>query len=309
MNRGTSLEISSALLRLLSEETSMPIIEMRIASHTFQAFRSITETRPDSISYLNGELNSAHSYSNLQGLLICDPTFVEKIQFLNQATSFVIVEDPKYFFALLFDKIGLFDSDEGLARHADNSHEWIDPSTQVAESARIHANVVIGKNCVISDGVTIHKSTQIGDNVRIKANSVIGGEGFGYAVRRGFSPLRIPHLGGVIIGDNVHIGSCNTIDRGTFGNTLISRDVKIDNGVQVAHNVTIGERTIVTAHVEFSGSVTVGNDCWIAPNASIREKITIGDNVLVGIGSVVVKNIESNLVVAGVPARTIRKQN
>ncbi len=303
------MEIGPTFLKELSKEISMPIIQMKLTAHSFEEFRSVNDTKQGSISYLNTELNSHDTYSKLQGLIVCNSNFLMKIHLLNDQASFVIVEDPKYFFALLYEKLSVVDHGDELMNYTASNHQSIDPSAIVARSARIHKSVVIGKNCVISDGVTIHKSTVIGDNVRIKDNSVVGGVGFGYAVRKGFPPLRIPHVGGVVIGDNVHIGSCNTIDRGTFGNTLIARDVKIDNGVQVAHNVTIGERTIITAHVEISGSVTVGIDCWIAPNVSIREKISIGDNVLIGIGSVVVKNIDSNLVVAGIPAKPIRNQN
>jgi len=309
MGKDISLEVSPAILKVLSEEISMPIIEVRLASRSFQEFRSITDTRPGSISYLKSELSLPSSYSNLQGLILCNTSFLKDSQLLNDQASYIIVEDPKYFFASLYEKIRTVQSGDGLMKYSAITHQSIHSSVIVGESARIHPSVVIGKNCVISDGVIIHKSTIIGDNVHIKGNSVVGGAGFGYAVRKGYPPLRIPHMGGVVINDNVHIGSCNTIDRGTFGDTLISRDVKIDNGVQVAHNVIIGERSIITAHVEISGSVTIGNDCWVAPNVSIREKITIGDNVLIGIGSVVVKNIESNLVVAGAPARPIRNQN
>lgn len=304
-----SLEISPTLLKDLSKEISMPIIDMKLVGSSFHEFRSITDTTQESISYLIGDLDSSESYSSLQGLIICHPTFQIYAQLLNVRTSFVVVEDPKYFFALLYEKISSADHGNKLLEYNIGIHKSIDPSAIIADSARIHETVVVGKNCIISDGVTIYKSTIIGDNVLIKDNSVVGGSGFGYAVRKGFPPLRIPHIGGVVIHDNVHIGSCNTIDRGTFGNTFLARDVKIDNGVQVAHNVKIGERTIVTAHVEISGSVTVGSDCWIAPNVSIREKIMIGDNVLIGIGSVVVKNIESGLVVAGSPARAIRNRN
>jgi UDP-3-O-[3-hydroxymyristoyl] glucosamine N-acyltransferase len=135
---------------------------------------------------------------------------------------------------------------------------------------------------------------------------VIGNKGFGYATRLGYPPISIPHLGGVRIGNFVEIGSSVTIDRGTFKDTIIGNFSKIDNGVHIAHNVEIGERSLVTAHVEISGSTKIGSDTWIAPNVSIVQKVNIGNNCLIGIGSVVTNNIPDNTVAYGNPARIIR---
>jgi len=121
--------------------------------------------------------------------------------------------------------------------------------------------------------------------------------------------MAMPSLGGIIIGDNVFVGSNCTIDQGTFSNTIISSDVKIDNGVHIAHNVIISPRTIITAHVEISGSTKIGSDTYIAPNVCIREGLEIGNNVFLGIGSTVVKDIPDNAVAFGSPARIMRFQN
>jgi UDP-3-O-[3-hydroxymyristoyl] glucosamine N-acyltransferase len=116
-------------------------------------------------------------------------------------------------------------------------------------------------------------------------------------------------LGNVIIGNGVEIGSNTAIDRATFGSTVVEDFVKIDNGVHIAHNCRVGKRTLVIAHAELSGSVIVGHDSWIAPNVSIKESVKIGNNVIVGIGSVVLKDLPDNAVAFGVPAKIIRYQN
>ena len=147
------------------------------------------------------------------------------------------------------------------------------------------------------------ENTRIGANVTIKPNTTIGGDGFGYATRIGYPPMKIPHFGGVIVGNNVDIGSSVSIDRGVFVNTIISDSVKIDNGVHIAHNVVVGERSLIIAHSEVSGRVVIGNVVWMAPNVSIREKLKIGNRAFVGLGSVVTKDVEEDSIVFGVPAK------
>jgi UDP-3-O-[3-hydroxymyristoyl] glucosamine N-acyltransferase len=191
----------------------------------------------------------------------------------------------------------------------DNQISEIDQTVSLSSDVYIGRNVSIGKDSVIFPGVKILSGTIIGHHVTVKPNSVIGGSGFGYATLKGLPPLRIPHLGNVVIGNYVEIGSNVTIDRATFGSTVIRDYVKFDNSVHVGHNCFIGERTLVTAHAELSGSVTIGEDVWLAPNVAIKEGIKIGNNALVGIGSVVLKDVPENAVVFGVPAKVIRFQN
>jgi UDP-3-O-[3-hydroxymyristoyl] glucosamine N-acyltransferase len=301
--------ITTSEMDELLDLLKMPPLKMRVANVHLEEFTSIDDTTLGGVSYLDSGYQLKIPLSTLQGFVIFNSELVNQIPNLNSETSYVFVDEPRYLFAYLFSRFQPPKSVAQLKQYSRATHKFIHPSVDIAPSARIQSNVHIGMNSVIGEGVCIHDSTVIGKNVKIKDTSVIGGSGFGYAVRRGYKPLRIPHMGGVIIGDGVDIGSCSTIDRGTFGNTVLSNDVKIDNGVHIAHNSKIGERTIITAHAEISGGVNVGQDCWIAPNASIREKVIIGDNVLIGIGSVVIRNVESNLVVAGVPARQIRNKD
>ncbi len=187
-----------------------------------------------------------------------------------------------------------------------------DFASEIHPSVKIGKNVVIEDGCYISEGVVlehnvvVHAGTRIGKNSRIRSCSSIGGDGFGFERMEDGTPLRFPHLGGVVIGENVEIGSLNSVAKGTLSNTVINDFVKTDNLVHIAHNCIIGKKTLITASAQFSGGVTVGESAWIGPNSSIIQKITIGDNSFIGLGSVVTKNVPENTVVAGNPARRIR---
>jgi len=147
-----------------------------------------------------------------------------------------------------------------------------------------------------------------GSNVHIGLNCSIGGEGFGN-IRddKDGSWVRFPHYGNVILENNVLLGDNNTITRGTLGDTIIGQGVKTDCGVHIAHNSVIGNNCMFAAHAMVSGGVTMGENCWIGPSSSIIHKARIGDNVFIGIGSNVIKDIPDNVVVAGNPAKIIKK--
>jgi UDP-3-O-[3-hydroxymyristoyl] glucosamine N-acyltransferase len=195
----------------------------------------------------------------------------------------------------------------------------------IAESARLGNNVsigqnvmigeysVIGSNVVIGDGTEIRHHVVIGDNTvigrecLIKSNTVIGEEGFGFERDEQGRPIRIPHLGTVIIGNSVELGALNTVMRGTINDTIIGDHVKTDDHVHIGHNVRIGRGCLITACSEISGSVDIGEMTWLGPNCSVMNGIEIGANVFVGLGTVVNKSVESGVVIAGSPARILRK--
>ena len=178
-------------------------------------------------------------------------------------------------------------------------------NTSIAAGAVISENVRIGNNCIIEPNVFIHPGTVIGNNVYIKACAVIGGNGFGYVKSPDGSFDHVPHFGRVIIEDNVHIGSNTCIDRGSLSDTIIRKGVKIDNLVHIAHNVEIGEHTLVIACAMVAGSVKIGSNAWIAPAASIKNGLTIGSGTTVGMASLVLKSVEDGKTVAGVPAKEL----
>ncbi|MDP9881372.1 UDP-3-O-[3-hydroxymyristoyl] glucosamine N-acyltransferase [Variovorax boronicumulans] len=171
----------------------------------------------------------------------------------------------------------------------------------IGRDVRIGSRTVIGNHVVIADGVTI------GDDCHVKSHAVIGESGFGFEPDEEGIPLRMLHLGDVVIGDRVEIGNFNTVCRATLGSTIVESDSKFDDHVHVAHNCRIRRGAILTACAEISGGVDVGEFAWIGPNASVIQKVTIGKRALVGIGAVVTKSVPDGFVVAGNPARVLRR--
>ena len=177
----------------------------------------------------------------------------------------------------------------------------------VGDRVSLMAGVVLGDHVIIGDdvliypNVTILERCQIGNRVIIHAGSVIGRDGFGFAPD-GDRYFKIPQVGIVKIDDNVEIGAANTIDRATFGVTWIKRGVKTDNLVHIAHNVVVGENTVIVAQVGISGSVTIGSHVTLAGQVGVAGHITIGDNVTVGAQSGVAKSIPAGETMSGTPA-------
>ncbi len=192
-------------------------------------------------------------------------------------------------------------------------------SAVIEKGAKIGKNVSIGANCFISKDVEIGDETRIHHNVIIlgavrigkrcvvKSGAVLGEEGFGFEYDDNKEPLHFPHIGEVIIGNNVFIGSNTTIERATMDATIVCDNVKIDDLVQIGHNSTIYDNTMIMAGTIICGGVLIGKNCWIAPNVSIKQKLKIGDNACVGLGSVVIRDVLSGATVAGVPAKELKK--
>ena len=169
----------------------------------------------------------------------------------------------------------------------------------------IEHDVVIGNDCVIGSQVIL-KNTIIGNNVVIQDNSKIGLKGFGFIPLKNKN-FKIPHIGRVLIDNNVEIGSSCTIDRGSVDDTEIGNNTYLDNQVHVAHNVKIGSDCMIAGQVGFAGSSTIGNNVSIGGQAGISGHLKIGNNVKIGGGSGVVKDIEDNQIVMGYPAVPIKQ--
>jgi|LSQX01.1.fsa_nt_gb UDP-3-O-[3-hydroxymyristoyl] glucosamine N-acyltransferase len=178
----------------------------------------------------------------------------------------------------------------------------IGDNTIVGFSVYIGHFTKIGKDSIIYPHVIIRERVTIGDRVIIHPGTVIGGDGFGFATVKGVHH-KIPQIGTVVIGNDVEIGSNVTIDRARFNKTYIGNGVKIDNLAQIAHNVSIGDNTIVVAQVGVAGSTTIGKNVIIAGQAGITGHILIGDNSIIGAKAGVTKNIPPNTHVTGFPAR------
>lgn len=171
----------------------------------------------------------------------------------------------------------------------------------------IGENCKIGRNVLIYAQVTVYENVEIGDNCIVHSGAVIGADGFGY-VKEGNRNLKIPHIGKVIIEEDVEIGANTTIDRATMGETRIGKGTKIDNLVQIAHNVQIGENSIIVAQVGLSGSVKIGKNVTLAGQAGVADHIRIGDNATIAAQAGVIGNVPPNRVYSGYPARPHGKQ-
>ena len=162
-------------------------------------------------------------------------------------------------------------------------------------------NVNVGNNVIIFAGAKIYSETIIGNNCTIHSGSVIGADGFGYAPNEDGTYNKIPHIGNVIIEDNVDIGANSTIDRATLGSTIIRTGVKIDNQVQIAHNVEIGRNTVIAAQTGIAGSTKIGSNGMFGGQVGIVGHLTIGNNVRIQAQSGVASNIKDNEVLQGSP--------
>ena len=154
--------------------------------------------------------------------------------------------------------------------------------TKIYENAFIGDDVTIGKYCIIYPGACIYPGTVIGDNVTIHANAVIGCDGFGYAPLEDGTWKKIEHTGNVIIEDNVEIGGCAGIDRSQMGSTIIRKGCKIDNHCQIAHNVEIGQNTVMAAMTGIAGSTKIGEHCIFGGQVGIAGHLTVADNTSFG---------------------------
>ncbi len=189
-----------------------------------------------------------------------------------------------------------------------NSFTTIFHNTEIKENSYIGSNSSIGPNVIINKNVVIHDNVSISnaiimDNCIIKSGARIGGAGFGFEMK---TKQKINHSGNVIIGKNSSIGSNTTIDRAVFDSTIVGEFSNIDNLVQIAHNVNIGDFAVIAAQVGIAGSTKIGNYVKIGGQTGISGHLVIGDNVSIAGKSGVTKNISSNAIIAGFPAKDIK---
>ena len=245
------------------------------------------------------------------------------IEQLPKSTVPILVENTYKSFAILSNLFSSTIESNGII----SEHSICHSNSTIKQNVQINPFVEIGDNCKINENVIIHSNSQIGPNVIIGANSiiysnsnlqnciigsnciiksgaVIGGTGFGFDPK---SKIRINHFGNVVIGDNCNIGSNTTIDRAVFDSTVISKNSFIDNLVQIAHNVIIGEEAIIAAQTGIAGSTVIGDNVIIGGQAGIAGHLIIGRNVQIAAKSGVTKNIADNSIVAGFPAIDIKK--
>jgi UDP-3-O-[3-hydroxymyristoyl] glucosamine N-acyltransferase len=290
-------------------------------SQLISGFDKIEEGKPGSISFLSNPKYESYLYETKATAVI-----VSKDLELKQAVqaNLILVADPYVAFTILLQKYQEMTAERetGISVHAIiesgvtvgksvfvgrftsiNTPGSIGDSTSIYNNVSIGKNVQIGDNCIIYPGVVIYNDTIIGNNVVIHSNAVIGSDGFGHAPQADGSFKAIPQLGNVVIEDNVSIGANSTIDRATMGSTFIRSGVKIDNLVQIAHNVDIGANTAIAAQTGISGSTKIGENCLIAGQVGIAGHLTIAPKTIITGRAGVTKSIkQAGQVIGGYPA-------
>ena len=178
----------------------------------------------------------------------------------------------------------------------------IGKNTKIYPNSFIGDNSRIGDNCTIFAGVKIYSETEIGNNCTIHAGAILGSDGFGFAPNKKGEFNKVPQTGNVVIEDNVDVGAGSTIDRATLGSTIIRSGVKLDNQIQIAHNVEIGKNTVIAAQTGIAGSSKVGENCMIGGQVGISGHLNLGNNLKIQAQSGISKNLKDGEAVQGSPA-------
>ncbi|MFN8671426.1 MAG: UDP-3-O-(3-hydroxymyristoyl)glucosamine N-acyltransferase [Candidatus Sericytochromatia bacterium] len=226
-------------------------------------------------------------------------------KYIDKDYTFLISKNPKFD---LIKLLNLFKLEYEFKNSKISELSYIGKNVVIKENVTIFPYVYIGDNSFIDENTIIYPNTSIlhssiiGKNVIINANCVIGSDGYGFVQDKNNNHHKIPQIGNVIIEDDVEIGSGVCIDRAMIGSTIIKKGCKIDNMVHIAHNVKIGERTLIVAQAGIAGSTKIGNDCIIAGQAGVAGHLVLGDKTIVMAKAGVTKNFESGKI-SGFPAR------
>jgi UDP-3-O-[3-hydroxymyristoyl] glucosamine N-acyltransferase len=284
----------------------------------------IDDARPGTLAFLSNPKYTNFIYSTLASIVVVNNTFIA-----NQTVSATLirVEDAYASFAHLLE---LFNQNKS-AKKGISPLAFISKTAKVGENAYIGEFVFIGENVVIGNdvklyphvyigdntllgdtctflsGVKIYHDTIIGNNCTFHSGVVIGSDGFGFAPQSESEYKKLPQVGNVVIEDNVEIGANTTVDRATMGSTRIGKGVKLDNLIQLGHNVEIGENTIIVAQTGIAGSTRIGKNCMIGGQVGIVGHIVIGDNVKIGAQSGIEHSIKDGEAYLGTPAQVIGK--
>ena len=182
-------------------------------------------------------------------------------------------------------------------------------NAKIFEQCYLGSNVTIGAGSIVFPGVRILDGSIVGNNCIIHSGVIIGSDGFGFAPQENGAYKKIPQTGIVVIGDNVDVGANSTIDRATLGFTSIGNGVKLDNQIQIAHNVEIGENTVIAAQTGIAGSTKIGKNCVIGGQVGVAGHISIGDNVKIQGQSGVTSSIKDDMKIQGTPAFSYNDYN
>jgi UDP-3-O-[3-hydroxymyristoyl] glucosamine N-acyltransferase len=275
--------------------------------------RPLDEAGPDAASFLANPKYQAKARESRAGLILAGPK--AELEGLPR----LVLQNPRWGFARITGWL-----------HPEPEPEWGDgpvhPTARIAPDARLAPGVsvgartvvgprcvlhpgvhigddcVLGEGCVLFSGVVLYRGTRLGARVRIHANAVLGSDGYGYELVDGRHE-KVPQVGWVEVGDDVEIGACTTVDRGALGPTRIGEGTKVDNLVQIAHNVQAGRHDLIISQSGISGSTSLGDYVTLAGKVGVVGHVHIGSRCIVGGNSVVAKSLPDGSFVTGYPAR------
>lgn len=279
----------------------------------------IEEGTKGSLTFLANPKYTHYIYETAASITIVDKDFVPENKI---STTLIKVENAykafskllEYYNQVKMNKSGIeqpvFISESST--YGDNIYigafSYIGENVKIGDNCKIYPNayigdnVVIGNNVVVFAGAKIYSESLIGNNCVIHSGVIVGADGFGFSPNDKGEYSKVPQTGNVVIEDNVDLGAGTTIDRATLGSTIIKKGVKLDNQIQIAHNVEIGENTVIAAQTGIAGSTKIGKNCLIGGQVGIVGHITIGDNVRIQAQSGIGRNVKDNEKLQGSPA-------
>ena len=279
----------------------------------------IEEGTEGSLTFLANPKYKSYIYSTKASITIVNNSF-EPEKHLD--TTLIKVEDAyksfskllEYYNKIKLNKVGI-ENPSFISESATlgnnvyvGAFSYIGDNVTIADDVKLFPGVYIGDNVKIDQetivfaGVKIYAECVIGKNCVLNSGAIIGADGFGFAPDENGEYSKVPQTGNVIIEDYVDVGAATTIDRATLGSTIIRRGVKLDNQIQIAHNVEIGKNTVIAAQTGIAGSSKIGKNCQIGGQVGISGHITIGDNVKIQAQSGIARHVKDNEVIQGSPA-------
>ncbi len=286
---------------------------------TVSSLSKIEEGKPGTLSFLANPQYTPYIYETQASIVIVSKDFEPEKPL---QTTLLKVEDAYGAFAKLLEAYNqMRHNKEGVHPKA-YVHEsaqigqgayigagaCIEAGVKVGDHTKIYQNVTLGENVQVGakgllfSGVTVYPDCVLGDEVTLHAGAIIGSDGFGFAPSNAKGYSKVAQIGNVIIEDQVEIGANTVIDRATLGSTIIRKGVKLDNLIQVAHNVEIGEHTVIASQSGIAGSTKIGKNCMIGGQVGIIGHLKIGDNVKIAAQSGIGQSLKDNAIVQGSPA-------
>lgn len=285
----------------------------------------IEEGESGTLSFLANSKYEEYIYKTRASIVIVNQSF-EAQQTIPSTCTLIRVENAYECFAKLLDMYDSYKNNKtGVSERASiaasaklgndvyigdfvviGENVVVGNNTKIFANSVVNDNVKIGEDCKIYSGVNVYDSSEIGNNCTLHSGVVLGGDGFGFAPNRENNYKKVPQIGNVILEDHVEIGSNTSIDRATLGSTIIRKGVKLDNLIQIAHNVEIGENTVIAAQTGVAGSTKIGKNCMIGGQVGIVGHITIADEVKIAAQSGIGQSIKTEgTIMQGSPAFSI----